>query len=263
MPAPPPRRWMVEVEDLHKSFDGQKVLDGVNLRIAEGSTCALMGVSGCGKTVLLKHLVGLLQPDRGRIRIDGRDLRELPAKELQGLRSHMGILFQSGALFDSLTVEENVAFPLREQLHLGREAIAERVAETLRLLGLEDCAQQLPGELSGGMRKRVAFARAIVTRPRLLLYDDPTAGLDPLRTRAVADEILLARHRLAVTQLAVTADLPTAFRIADEIALMSAGRIVVQAPTEQFRASTDPAVQAFLHEWLQLRQEADAAAAPH
>lgn len=262
MAAPRAGRWMIEVVDLHKSFDGQKVLDGVTLRVAEGRTCVLMGVSGCGKTVLLKHLIGLLRPDRGTVRIDGQELGALSAEGLREVRAKMGILFQSGALFDSLSVAQNVAFPLREQLHLGREEIAARVQQTLRLVGLEECAAQLPGELSGGMRKRVAFARAIVTRPHLLLYDDPTAGLDPLRTQLVAEQILLARSHLDVTQLAVTADLPTAFRIADEIALMVDGRIAVQLPPAAFRASPHPAVRAYLHEWLEREAHPGAGAAP-
>jgi len=172
-------------------------------------------------------------------------------------------MFQFGALFDSMSVFDNVAFPLREQLHMGGGHVSRRVDETLEMLGLEDCAEQLPAELSGGMRKRVAFARAIVTRPKLLLFDDPTAGLDPLRTETVAEEILIAKEKLGVTQLAVTADLPTAFRIADSIALMDAGRIRIQLPADDFRSSADVGVRAFLASWLARDEAARSGFATH
>jgi phospholipid/cholesterol/gamma-HCH transport system ATP-binding protein len=247
---------VTEVENLHKAFGRQAVLRGVSLDVPEGTTCVLLGGSGSGKTVLLKHLLGLLQPDRGRVVIDGRDLARLSPPAMHELRLELGILFQAGALFDSMTVFDNVAFPLKEQLHLKTAERQRRVRDTLELVGLSEAANELPGELSGGMRKRVAFARAIVTQPKILLFDEPTAGLDPLSTRSVSDEILLAKNELHVTQFAITHDLPTAFRVADTIALLDDGVIAAHAEPDEFRRSAHPAVQTFLHEWLKREEHA-------
>lgn len=245
-------RPLLQLRGVKKSFGGAPVLDGVDLDVAEGETFVLLGVSGSGKTVLMRHLEGLLQPDEGTIVIDGHDVTSGEPAALAAVRREVGVQFQSGALFDSMTVADNVAFPLREQQHLGREEVDRRVAELLALVGLSDAGGRLPGELSGGMRKRVAFARAMAVRPKLLLADEPTAGLDPMTTEAVDDALVAAHRQLGVTAFVITHDLPTAFRIADRVGLLHEGRIIEAAPPDRFRASRHPAVQAFLKDWLAL-----------
>ena len=244
-------RPLLQLRGVKKAFGETKVLDGVDLDVAPGETFVLLGVSGSGKTVLMKHLEGLLQPDEGSVIIDGHDLASADPKQLDAVRHEVGIQFQSGALFDSMTVAENIAFPLREQQHLGKEEVAARVERLLRLVGLSDAAQQLPGQLSGGMRKRVAFARAMALQPKLLLADEPTAGLDPMTTEAVDDAIVAAQKQLGVTAFIITHDLPTAFRIADRVGLLHEGRVIEAAPPDVFRASQHPAVKAFLKDWLE------------
>lgn len=251
----PTARPMIEVTGLKKAFGALEVLKGVNLVVPEGSTYVLLGESGSGKTVLLRHLDGLLQPDAGRVVVDGRDLATLDARGLEALRHELGIQFQGSALFDSMSVAENVAFPMRELGHLPRAVVAERVTKTLRLLGLEDARDQLPGELSGGMKKRVGFARAMALEPKILLSDEPAAGLDPLTTRAVEDTIVAARRTLGATAFVITYSLSTAFRIADRLGFLHDGRIVAEGPPEAFRHHPHPALQRFLHEWL-AREEA-------
>lgn len=245
------RKALIQLRGVKKSFGDLKVLEGVDLDVYEGETFVLLGGSGSGKTVLMKHLEGLLQPDEGTVIVDGNDLSQGDRGGLEAVRKEVGIQFQSGALFDSLTVAENVAFPLREQLHLSQEEIERRVDELLKLVGLADAALKLPGELSGGMRKRLAFARAMAPRPKILLADEPTAGLDPMSTEAVDDAIAAAARKLGITAFIITHDLPTAFRIADRIGLLYEGRVVEAAPPDQFRASKHPAVRAFLRDWLE------------
>lgn len=244
---------LIEVHGLKKAFGDNQVLKGVELVVPAGKTFVLLGGSGSGKTVLMKHLEGLLKPDEGTVVIDGHDLAKATPEELEHVRRDLGIQFQAGALFDSMTVADNVAFPLRELGHLKRDEVKQRVDEILSLLGLADAAEKLPGELSGGMRKRVAFARAVVMKPRVLLADEPTAGLDPLTTDTVDDAIVAARKSLGVTAFIITHDLPTAFRIGDIVGLLYDGQIIEAAPPEQFRASNHPAVKAFLHDWLELQ----------
>lgn len=260
--AEPTQRNAIELVNVHKSFGAQQVLRGVNLVVPTGTTCVLLGVSGSGKTVLMKHLDGLLRPDRGTVRVDGEELAWLDAAGLERVRRKMGILFQGGALFDSLTVEDNVAFPLRERLHLVEREVRERVQRVLALVGLEDAAKQRPGELSGGMLKRAAFARAVVLEPKILLYDDPTAGLDPLRTQSVVDVILTGKHRLHASALVITPDVASAFQVGDSFALLHEGRIIEHAPAETFRQSQHPAIQAFLHDWLSRRARASGHPSP-
>ncbi|NTX09262.1 ATP-binding cassette domain-containing protein [Myxococcus sp. CA056] len=249
-PAP---RAVIELVDVHKSFGPQQVLRGVDLVVREGTTCVLMGVSGSGKSVLMKHVDGLLSPDRGTVRVDGENLADLDTQGLARVRRKLGILFQGGALFDSLNVEDNVAFPLRELTRLPEREVRARVGRVLALVGLEDAATQLPAELSGGMLKRAAFARAIVMEPRILLYDDPTAGLDPLKTQSVAEVILTGKHQLHATSLVISPDVATAFQVGDSLALLHEGRIVEHTTPEAFRDSRHPAVRAFLHDWLARR----------
>lgn len=242
---------LVRLRGVKKAFGATKVLDGVDLDVAEGETFVLLGTSGSGKTVLMKHLEGLLRPDEGSVVIDGHELAKGDPQALDAVRREVGVQFQSGALFDSLTVAENIAFPLRELQHLEQEEVQRRVDKLLGLVGLPAAAQQLPAELSGGMRKRVAFARAMALEPRLLLADEPTAGLDPMTTETVDDAIVAAQKQLGVTAFVITHDLPTAFRIGDRVGLLHEGRIIEAAPPAQFRASTHPAVKAFLKDWLE------------
>jgi phospholipid/cholesterol/gamma-HCH transport system ATP-binding protein len=242
---------MIELLDVHKAFGDQEVLRGVELVVPEGSTCVLMGVSGSGKTVLMKHIDGLLKPDKGTVRVDGEDLSQLSGPRLEQVRRKLGILFQAGALFDSLSVFDNVAFPLRERAHLPEGEVAEKVRHTLTLVGLQDAERLFPAELSGGMQKRVAFARAVVLQPKVLLYDDPTAGLDPLTSESVVDVIDTGRRRVGATSFIVTPDVALAFHVGDRLAMLHEGRIVESSPPEEFRRSQHPAVQAFLHDWLQ------------
>lgn len=244
-------RALIEVRGLCKRFGEVEVLRDLSLDVFEGETFVLLGTSGSGKTVLMKCLEGLLQPEAGTVRIDGHEVSSGVHRELDAAHRILGVAFQSGALFDSLSVFDNVAFPLREAQGLGDEAeVKRRVLEVLSLLGLADAAQQLPGQLSGGMRKRVAFARAMVLRPRVLLADEPTAGLDPLTTVAVDDAIVAAQKALGATAFIITHDLPTAFRIADRVGLLHEGRIIEAGPPKVFQASAHPAVRAFLREWL-------------
>ncbi len=241
-------RALVTLRGVTKAFGDVRVLQGLDLEVYEGETFVLLGGSGSGKTVLMKHLEGLLQPDAGTVVVDGQDLRD--PKALEKVRHEIGVQFQSGALFDSLTVAQNIAFPLRELLHLAATEIDARVAALLELVGLREVAGRLPAELSGGMRKRLAFARAMALRPKLLLADEPTAGLDPITTETVDDALVAAHRQLGVTAFVITHDLPTAFRIADRVGLLHEGRVIEVAPPEVFRASQHPAVRAFLKDWL-------------
>jgi phospholipid/cholesterol/gamma-HCH transport system ATP-binding protein len=247
----PARKPMIEVQGLYKSFGDHQVLRGVDLVVNEGTTLVLMGVSGSGKTVLMKHLVGLLSPDRGTVRMDGEDLSKLNEAGMDALRRKLGILFQANALFDSLTVFDNVAFPLRQRTQMSEEEIREAVNKALAVVGLTHAVQRFPGELSGGMQKRVGFARAAILQPKILLYDDPTAGLDPLTTASVNEVIFTGKQQLGATSLVISPDVASAFRVGDTLALMHEGRVVEMGPPEQFRRSEHPAVKAFLKTWLQ------------
>jgi phospholipid/cholesterol/gamma-HCH transport system ATP-binding protein len=241
----------VRLRGVRKAFGAQQVLRGVDLQVEAGTCTVLLGPSGCGKTVLLKIAAGLLPPDAGEAWLCGEPLHRLGREALADVWRRVGILFQGGALFDSLSVRENLELPLRERTRLSNAERQARIRETLGLLGLAGTEGRLPGELSGGMRKRVAFARAWVMRPDVLLVDEPTAGLDPFSTRAVASELLLARQQFHVTVLAITHDLNTAFRIADRLALLEEGRLLGDLPPHAFARLPHPAVQAFLRTWLQ------------
>ncbi|MFL5358033.1 ABC transporter ATP-binding protein [Archangium sp.] len=249
------RKLTIEVRDLHKSFGGQEALRGVDLVVPEGATVVLLGISGSGKSVLMKHIMGLLRSDRGTVLVEGQDVAQMDESALNQMRRNLGILFQANALFDSLTVFDNVAFPLRERTDLPEEQIHETVNKTLGMVGLSHAAQRFPGELSGGMQKRVGFARATILRPRILLYDDPTAGLDPLTTAAVNDIIMTAKKELGATSLVITPDVASAFGMADTLALMHEGRIVASGPPDSFRESHHPEVKAFLRNWLARRSK--------
>jgi phospholipid/cholesterol/gamma-HCH transport system ATP-binding protein len=252
----------IVVEDLHKSLGGQPVLRGVNLRVARGETCAILGRSGSGKTVLLKHLLGLMAPDRGRVAVFGQELATADRASMERVRQRLGVLFQADGLFDSLTSFENVAFPMRERTHATRTEIHRRVRQVLEWVRLKGIDDRFPGELSGGMRKRLAFARSIVLEPELLLLDDPTAGLDPLTSRAVIDVIRRGRDELGLTAVVITHDLVCAFETAHRIAFLHEGRIVIHAPPEELLGCPHPAVRAFIDHWRERTGQEPIAPAP-
>lgn len=235
----------IELQRLTKAFGGRTVLDALDLAVRAGESVVILGGSGSGKSVLLKHIIGLLQPDSGRVVIDGTDLASLGRRELTSFRRRFGMAFQEGALFDSMTVAENVGFALRRA---GRPAaeIAARVEECLEMVHLEGVGSKLPSELSGGMRRRVGFARAIALEPKILLFDEPTTGLDPVMTAVIDELILELQERLGSTAISITHDLTSAFRIAERIAMLHRGKIIAFAPPAEFRASPDPRVQQFI-----------------
>jgi phospholipid/cholesterol/gamma-HCH transport system ATP-binding protein len=239
----------IRLRGISLAFHGRPVLRGVDLQVARGEIFALLGASGSGKTVLLKVALGLLRPDAGEAWLCGAPVHAATAEQLGRTWQHVGVLFQGGALFDSLSVSENLELPLRERTPLDRAARGSRIRETLSLLGLSGTEGLLPGELSGGMRKRAAFARALVLRPEVLLVDEPTAGLDPFSTRAVSAELLLARDAFGSTVLAITHDLSTAFHVADRMGLLHDGRLVGDLPPAEFSRLPHPAVQRFLRTW--------------
>lgn len=237
---------MIKIIDLHKSFNGQQVLRGINLEIPKGKTTVILGESGQGKTVLLKHLIGHLRPDRGRVLVAGVELASLDEEGLNEFRKKFGMLFQAGALFDSLTVAENVAFPLREHGNLSEEEIRRKVRENLSLVGLEKIEEKMPAELSGGMRKRVGLARAIALQPEIILYDEPTTGLDPITTSMINRLILTMKEKLSVTSVVISHDVESSLLIADKIAMLHEGRIVSEGAPKEFQQTTDPYAKQFL-----------------
>jgi phospholipid/cholesterol/gamma-HCH transport system ATP-binding protein len=246
------------MEDVSKAFGDKVVLDGVSIEAPEGQTVAVIGASGVGKSVLLKTIVGLLEPDRGRVTVDGEVVTELAREELYQLRRRVGYVFQFAALFDSMTVEENLAMGLRRIRGMGAEERAERVRDSLRLVEMEGYEDRMPGQLSGGQRKRVGLARAIATHPKYLLYDEPTTGLDPVTT-AVIDRLILKMDReLGVTSVVVTHDMESAYRVADRIAMLYDGRIRFVGTAEEIQASEDPIVKGFIEGRPELMQESAA-----
>ncbi|GAC1337081.1 MAG: ABC transporter ATP-binding protein [Myxococcales bacterium] len=249
-PAAAAQRPMIDIRDLHKSFNGFQVLKGVSLAIAEGTTTVVLGGSGSGKTVLMKHIMGLLKPDAGEVMVDGEDVSRMERQKLSVFRERMGMVFQNAALFDSMTVGDNVAFPLREHTKMTEAEIAKRVKDKLAVVDLIDVENKFPAELSGGMRKRVGLARAIVRDPKIVLYDEPTTGLDPLTTESVDEMILNARQRLNVTSVVISHDIGSAFHIADSIAMLHHGVIVDQGPPATLRKSNEPHVKEFLSTWF-------------
>jgi phospholipid/cholesterol/gamma-HCH transport system ATP-binding protein len=236
----------IEVRGLRKTFDRQPVLRGVDLDCPAGLITTIVGPSGCGKTVLLKHLNLLLRPDAGTILIDGENVAVLRDRALDQVRERFGVLFQAGALFDSLTVFENVAFPLVEKTGMSRDAIASRVEETLAAVGLEGMGGKYPAELSGGMQKRAALARALVRRPRILMLDEPTTGLDPTRTRAIHALVRQTQQRFALSAVLVSHDVPGVFDISDRVAFMHAGTVRLSGTVAAVHAAKDPAFERFL-----------------
>lgn len=236
---------------MHKSFGSNHVLKGINLKVRDGKTRVILGISGSGKSVLMKHIIGLLRPDSGRILVDGEDITRFDRAQLLDVRRKFGMVFQQAALFDSMTVADNVAFPLREHTGLTEEQIADKVTEKLALVDLEGVHEKFPSELSGGMRKRVGLARAIVLDPGVLLYDEPTTGLDPLTTESVDEMITNAARRLQVTSVVISHDIGSAIRVADDIAVLSGGELVEDCAASEIKKSQDPFVQKFLRSWFQ------------
>ena len=250
---------MIEVLDLWKSFGDNHVLKGITLEVPKGTTYVILGGSGSGKTVLMKHVIGLLKPDRGTVRIDGIEMSALTGKALTEARQMFGMVFQGAALFDSMTVFENVAFPLTEKRRSDRlraDEIRARVVEKLKVVDLgEEVLDRWPAELSGGMRKRVALARALVSDPQIVLYDEPTTGLDPITTDYVDGMILNAKRKLGITSMVISHDIASAFKVADRLAVLYDGHLAAEGTPEEVRRSPDPFVQRFLSMWFEKQAE--------
>ncbi|MBE2218573.1 MAG: ABC transporter ATP-binding protein [Ignavibacteria bacterium] len=239
---------MIEIKNLQKSFGSKPVLRGVNLTIEEGMTNVIIGASGCGKSVLLKHIVGLLKPDEGHILIDGEDITKMNEKEIYAIRKKFGFLFQSAALFDSMTVGDNIGIALRENTLTPKPEIDRIVSEKLGLVDLPGTENLMPSELSGGMRKRVGLARALATNPQYILYDEPTTGLDPITSETI-DELMdtVAQNKnLRVTSIIVTHDIFTVYEIGDRVAMMYDGIVHFTGTPDELRVTTDPIVRQFL-----------------
>jgi phospholipid/cholesterol/gamma-HCH transport system ATP-binding protein len=246
---------VIEIRDLWKSFGDNHVLKGINLDIPKGGTFVVLGGSGSGKTVLMKHVIGLLKPDRGQVRVNGVEISALDGKALTEARQLFGMVFQGAALFDSMTVFENVAFPLREKRRAERlpfDEVRRRVIEKLRVVDLgEEVLERWPAELSGGMRKRVALARALVSDPQVVLYDEPTTGLDPITTDYVDGMILNAKRALGITSMVISHDIASAFKVADRLGVLYDGHLVAEGTPAEVRQSKDPFVQKFLSLWFE------------
>jgi len=239
-------RAIVTLKDVHKSFGSQRVLGGIDLELESGKTTVVLGPSGCGKSVMLKHIVGLLRPDAGEVWFDGTRVDTLSERRLVDIRLQIGFLFQMGALFDSMTVEENLAFPLQAHLRLAKSEESDRIAEALEMVDMGGSQPKLPAQLSGGQRKRVALARAIVLQPKMILYDEPTTGLDPVRSKGIDQLVMRLTDTLGVTSLVVTHDLNSARRIADRVVMLGHGDIVADGSYEDLASSEDPFVTSFL-----------------
>ena len=237
---------MIQVRKLSKSFATRPVLREVDLSVDEGKTLVVLGRSGCGKSVVLKHLIGLMKPDSGQVLVDGEDIIGLPERKLVTVRRKIGMLFQSAALFDSMSVEGNLAFPLLEQGLRDEKEIDARIAEALDMVELVGEQHKMPADLSGGMRKRVGLARTIVGRPRCVLYDEPTTGLDPITSDSINHLIRRLQRRLGVTSIVVTHDMKTAFHCADRVALLHEGSVHFDGSVAELKASTDPVITDFI-----------------
>ena len=237
---------MIEIRGLKKRFEDKPVLEGVDLSITKGEALVIVGKSGCGKTVLLKSLIGLIRPDHGRILIDGQDITRMRRRELFRTRKKFGMLFQGAALFDSMTVEENVGLPLREHTLLTQRDIRKKVSEKLELVGLPGIEDKKPAELSGGMRKRVGLARALMMEPEIVLYDEPTTGLDPVTAVVINEMIAEMNERLKITSIAVTHDMHSAFKIGRRVAMLHSGKVVFDGSVKEFQKSKNPLVHGFL-----------------
>ena len=252
---------MIQLIDVHKSFGPKRVLDGFTLEVVEGETMVIIGYSGTGKSVAIKHIVGLLEPDSGTVFVDGLEVPRLPRRELYKLRARIGYVFQFAALFDSLTIGDNVAMGLRKQGELSEAEIRERVAEALELVDLPNVEARFPAELSGGMRKRVGIARAIALRPKYILYDEPTTGLDPV-TSAVIDQLMVRmREKLGVTGVVITHDMRSAYTVGTRIAMLYQGKVRWVGTVDEIQRTDDPVVRQFIEGKPTLEDVAVSAAA--
>lgn len=238
---------MIEVVDLYKSFNHFEVLKGINLKVEVGKTLALIGGSGKGKSVLLKIIIGLMRPDRGKVLIDNQDISKLRGKALKRLKERCGIVFQGGALFDSLTVFENIAFPLEEKTRMKASQIRDTVMRELARVGLSGAENKYPAEISGGMKKRVALARCLVMNPEIVLFDEPTTGLDPLIGKAIHKLIRECQKSLNFTAIIVTHEIPAIFSMVDRVAMLFDGKILAEGSPEEIETSKDPVIHQFIH----------------
>ncbi len=239
---------MIEIKGLNRSFNERKVLDNLNLNIDKGTTCVIIGRSGCGKSVMLKHIVGILDPGKGTVFVDGQDVSQLPEKELDKLRLRIGMVFQGGALFDSMTVGENVGFGLIEHgAKISQKELLERIEESLCMVGLCGIGNLMPSQLSGGMKKRVALARAICIRPEIILYDEPTTGVDPITADSINELIKSMHDKLKVTSIVVTHDMKSAYMVGDKISMLYKGKIIAEGTPDEIQSSTHPVVHQFIN----------------
>ncbi|HWR54920.1 MAG TPA: ABC transporter ATP-binding protein [Negativicutes bacterium] len=241
---------MIKIVNVHKSFGRKKILADISLEIRQGEIMVIMGPSGCGKSTLLRLLIGLLKPTEGQVWIDGQELSGMNEDALNEVRKKMGMVFQYSALFDFLTVGENVAFGLRQHTDFAEEDIAKNVSRKLKMVGLAGYEQVMPAELSGGMKKRVSLARAIAGNPRIVLYDEPTAGLDPIMSSVIDRLIVSCRDRMDITSVVVTHHMESAFRIADRMAMIHEGKIIAVGTPDEIKNSRDATIQQFIHGWL-------------
>jgi phospholipid/cholesterol/gamma-HCH transport system ATP-binding protein len=237
---------MIRLVGVEKTLGGQPVLRGLDLSIPVGKLTTVIGRSGEGKSVLLKHMIGLMQPDRGKVWVDDTDISRLKGRRLNDVRKRFSMLFQGAALFDSLSVFENVAFPLREKLRMKGPEVTRRVEEKLREVGLEGMGHKFPAELSGGMRKRAGLARALVMEPEIILFDEPTTGLDPLMAKSIHDLIVTMQHRFRFTAVMVSHEIPEVFAISDWVAMLRRGTIAAMSPAAEFVKSADPEIHEFI-----------------
>lgn len=238
---------MIEILKVSKSFGDHKVLNDLSLKIETGSTCVIIGRSGCGKSVLLKHIMGILRPDSGQIFIDSQEIVKLNGKEFDKIRMKIGMVFQGGALFDSMTVGENVGFGLIEHGHIDRKELLERIEESLCMVDLCGIENLMPFELSGGMKKRVSLARALCIKPQLILYDEPTTGVDPITADSINELIRNLHDKLKVTAIVVTHDMKSAYKVADRIAMLYQGKIIAEGSAQEIQNSIHPVVHQFVN----------------
>jgi len=238
---------MIKIQEVCKNFDLHKVLNKVNLNIEKGQTTVIIGRSGCGKSVLLKHIARLLQPDSGKIFVDGQDLSVLNERQMKKMNLKIGMVFQGGALFDSMTVGENVGFALIEHQRIEKKELLERIEEALSLVDLSGIENLMPAELSGGMKKRVSLARVICMKPEIILYDEPTTGVDPITADSINELIINMHDKLKVTSIVVTHDMRSAYRVADRIAMLYQGRIIAEGTSDEIQNSDNPVVHQFIN----------------
>jgi phospholipid/cholesterol/gamma-HCH transport system ATP-binding protein len=247
---------VIRLDNVHKSFGPKKVLQGFTLDVEEGETMVIIGYSGTGKSVAIKHIVGLLEPDRGSVWVDGLEVPKLPRRDLYELRARIGYVFQFAALFDSMSVGDNVAMGLRKQAKMNEKQITNRVAETLELVDLPNIETKFPAELSGGMRKRVGLARAIALRPKYILYDEPTTGLDPVTSAVIDDLMIRMRDRLGVTSIVITHDMRSTYRVGTRIAMLDEGKVRQVGTVDEIKNTRDPIVRQFVEGRAELDETA-------